>query len=57
MKSAIEYLMLLIIVGGVGLACVKEGKGIDINYFAFGDPRPALGYVRYWRTHLLRRWY
>mmetsp|Transcript_35568 Transcript_35568/g.71245 ORF Transcript_35568/g.71245 Transcript_35568/m.71245 type:complete len:342 (-) Transcript_35568:95-1120(-) len=35
-KSMLEYLMLLVIVGGVGLACVKEGKGIDINYFAFG---------------------
>ena len=27
--------MLLPIVGGVGLACVKEGKGIDINVEAF----------------------
>eukprot|EP00286_Rhodomonas_abbreviata_P019789 CAMPEP_0181310646 /NCGR_PEP_ID=MMETSP1101-20121128/12700_1 /TAXON_ID=46948 /ORGANISM="Rhodomonas abbreviata, Strain Caron Lab Isolate" /LENGTH=338 /DNA_ID=CAMNT_0023417295 /DNA_START=52 /DNA_END=1068 /DNA_ORIENTATION=- len=35
-KSTLEYLMLLVIVGGVSLACVKEGKGIDINYFAFG---------------------
>ena len=24
------------IVSGVGLACVKEGKGIDINMMAFG---------------------
>jgi hypothetical protein len=24
------------IVSGVGLACVKEGKGIDINMIAFG---------------------
>ena len=27
--------MLIPIVGGVGLACVKEGKGIDINVVAF----------------------
>jgi len=27
--------MLLVIVGGVALACVKEGKGIDINVTAF----------------------
>ncbi|KAJ1473402.1 triose or hexose phosphate/phosphate translocator [Baffinella frigidus] len=35
-KPALAYLMLLVIVGGVGLACVKEGKGVEINYFAFG---------------------
>ena len=34
-KPPLAYLMLLIIVGGVGLACVKEGKGIDINVTAF----------------------
>jgi len=28
--------MLMVIVGGVGLACVKEGKGVDINMMAFG---------------------
>lgn len=28
--------MLIPIVGGVGLACVKEGKGVDINVTAFG---------------------
>jgi hypothetical protein len=28
--------MLMMIVGGVGLACVKEGKGIEINMAAFG---------------------
>merc|ERR1740139_1383540 len=27
--------MLIPIVGGVGLACIKEGKGVDINYTAF----------------------
>lgn len=26
-KPALAYVMLLVIVGGVGLACVKEGKG------------------------------
>mmetsp|Transcript_72584 Transcript_72584/g.193962 ORF Transcript_72584/g.193962 Transcript_72584/m.193962 type:complete len:234 (-) Transcript_72584:112-813(-) len=35
-KPALAYLMLLVIVGGVGLACVKEGKGVEINMFAFG---------------------
>jgi len=30
-KPPLAYAMLLVIVGGVGLACVKEGKGIDIN--------------------------
>ena len=35
-KPALAYLMLLVIVGGVGLACVKEGKGVEINVFAFG---------------------
>jgi len=34
-KSALAYTMLMVIVGGVGLACVKEGKGIDINVAAF----------------------
>lgn len=34
-KAPIVYAMLIPIVGGVGLACVKEGKGIDINYEAF----------------------
>ena len=34
-KPALAYLMLLVIVGGVGLACVKEGKGVDINMEAF----------------------
>lgn len=34
-KSPLAYAMLLPIVGGVGLACVKEGKGIDINMEAF----------------------
>ena len=29
------YAMLIPIVGGVGLACVKEGKGVDINVTAF----------------------
>lgn len=30
-KPALAYVMLLVIVGGVSLACVKEGKGVDIN--------------------------
>mmetsp|Transcript_2073 Transcript_2073/g.2479 ORF Transcript_2073/g.2479 Transcript_2073/m.2479 type:complete len:289 (-) Transcript_2073:265-1131(-) len=34
-KSPLAYAMLIPIVGGVGLACVKEGKGIDINVEAF----------------------
>lgn len=34
-KPMLAYLMLVPIVGGVGLACVKEGKGIDINMTAF----------------------
>jgi solute carrier family 35, member E1 len=31
----LAYLMLIPIVGGVGLACIKEGKGVDINVEAF----------------------
>ena len=34
-KPFLAYCMLIPIVGGVGLACVKEGKGIDINIEAF----------------------
>jgi len=34
-KPVLAYAMLIPIVGGVGLACVKEGKGIDINMEAF----------------------
>lgn len=34
-KPMLAYLMLVVIVGGVGLACVKEGKGVDINVEAF----------------------
>ena len=34
-KPLLAYAMLLPIVGGVGLACVKEGKGVDINVQAF----------------------
>jgi solute carrier family 35, member E1 len=34
-KPILAYLMLAVIVGGVGLACVKEGKGVDINVEAF----------------------
>lgn len=33
-KPILAYCMLLVIVGGVGLACIKEGKGVDINYEA-----------------------
>jgi solute carrier family 35 protein E1 len=36
LKPALAYAMLLVIVGGVGLACVKEGKGVEINVEAFG---------------------
>jgi len=35
-KPALAYAMLMVIVGGVGLACVKEGKGVEINMEAFG---------------------
>jgi len=35
-KPPIAYVMLLVIIGGVGLACVKEGKGVDINTTALG---------------------
>jgi solute carrier family 35 protein E1 len=35
MKPFMAYLMLIPIVGGVGLACVKEGKGVEINVEAF----------------------
>lgn len=34
-KPFLAYLMLVPIIGGVGLACVKEGKGVDINVTAF----------------------
>lgn len=34
-KPPLAYVMLLVIVSGVGLACVKEGKGVDINMEAF----------------------
>lgn len=34
-KPMLAYAMLLPIVGGVGLACVKEGKGVEINVQAF----------------------
>ncbi|KAL3925257.1 MAG: hypothetical protein SGILL_000535 [Bacillariaceae sp.] len=34
-KPFLAYCMLIPIVGGVGLACVKEGKGVDINVQAF----------------------
>jgi solute carrier family 35 protein E1 len=34
-KPVLAYVMLLPIVGGVALACVKEGKGVDINVEAF----------------------
>ena len=34
-KPTLAYFMLIPIIGGVGLACVKEGKGVDINYEAF----------------------
>ena len=34
-KPILAYMMLIPIVGGVGLACVKEGKGVDINVQAF----------------------
>ena len=34
-KPLLAYAMLVPIVGGVGLACIKEGKGVDINVEAF----------------------
>lgn len=34
-KPLLAYAMLIPIVGGVGFACVKEGKGVDINVEAF----------------------
>ena len=34
-KPLLAYAMLIPIVGGVGLACIKEGKGVDINVQAF----------------------
>eukprot|EP00537_Pseudo-nitzschia_pungens_P002322 CAMPEP_0172368318 /NCGR_PEP_ID=MMETSP1060-20121228/26341_1 /TAXON_ID=37318 /ORGANISM="Pseudo-nitzschia pungens, Strain cf. cingulata" /LENGTH=324 /DNA_ID=CAMNT_0013092859 /DNA_START=44 /DNA_END=1018 /DNA_ORIENTATION=+ len=34
-KPLLAYAMLIPIVGGVGFACVKEGKGVDINVTAF----------------------
>jgi solute carrier family 35 protein E1 len=34
-KPTLAYAMLIPIVGGVGIACIKEGKGIDINVEAF----------------------
>jgi len=34
-KPPLAYAMLIPIVGGVGLACIKEGKGVDINVEAF----------------------
>ena len=30
-KPPLAYMMLIPIVGGVGLACIKEGKGVDVN--------------------------
>ena len=35
LKPILAYAMLIPIVGGVGIACIKEGKGVDINYTAF----------------------
>lgn len=34
-KPVLAYVMLIPIVSGVGLACVKEGKGVDVNVLAF----------------------
>lgn len=34
-KPILAYVMLIPIVGGVSIACVKQGKGIDINVEAF----------------------
>jgi len=34
-KPILAYVMLIPIVGGVSIACVKQGKGIDINIEAF----------------------
>jgi solute carrier family 35 protein E1 len=35
LKPMLAYAMLIPIVGGVGLACVKEGKGVSINVESF----------------------
>lgn len=35
LKPVLAYLMLIPIVGGVGIACIKEGKGVEINFLAF----------------------
>mmetsp|Transcript_2065 Transcript_2065/g.2514 ORF Transcript_2065/g.2514 Transcript_2065/m.2514 type:complete len:326 (+) Transcript_2065:73-1050(+) len=35
LKPMLAYMMLVPIVGGVGLACIKEGKGLEINVAAF----------------------
>ena len=35
LKPILAYAMLVPIVGGVGIACIKEGKGVDINMEAF----------------------
>lgn len=34
-KPTLAYVMLIPIVGGVGIACIKEGKGVEINVLAF----------------------
>lgn len=34
-KPPLAYFMLLVIIGGVGMACIKEGKGVEINVQAF----------------------
>jgi solute carrier family 35, member E1 len=34
-KPMLAYFMLIPVIGGVGLACIKEGKGVDINVAAF----------------------
>jgi solute carrier family 35 protein E1 len=34
-KPPLAYAMLVVIVAGVGLACIKEGKGVDVNVEAF----------------------
>jgi len=34
-QPPLAYFMLMVIIGGVSLACVKEGKGIEINVAAF----------------------
>jgi len=41
-KPPLAYLMLAVIVGGVGLACIKEGKGRFFLFFGWCRRGPRL---------------